>query len=232
MCTPWKLLIKPCLRITNVNLKTFYVFDAESVQPPCNLKIAVLPGGVRQTCLCACPVEKEGGKRRWAQRSCGTWPDVSGVVRGLGSMAAEVSHALGRDRGGPGQLADFSYSQLALHFQSSIAQMAERQANPIVQASRCVCLTCRHAQDCLRGRGVVCCGGVGWLAQHFTGPTEDARVALWSATTPPWVVGRAMSGVLALARLGLIPSMAADELSQAVDFASSQACEGCSSSTS
>ena len=50
---------------------------------------------------------------------------------------------------------------------------------------------------------MVCCGGVGWLAQHFTGATEDARVALWSAKTPPWVMGRAMSGVLVLARLGL-----------------------------
>ena len=65
-------------------------------------------------------------------------------MRGLGSMAAEVSHALGLDKlDGPGQLADFSYSQLALHFQSSIAQMAERQANPIVQVSRCVSLTCQ-----------------------------------------------------------------------------------------
>ena len=30
---------------------------------------------------------------------------------------------------------------------------------------------------------MVCCGGVGVLAQHFTGPTEDARVALRSADT-------------------------------------------------
>lgn len=104
-------------------------------------------------------------------------------------MAAEVSHALGLDKlDGPGKLADFSYSQLALHFQSSIAQMAERQANPIVQASRCARLTCQQAQDCLKGRGVVCCGSVGVLAQHFTGPTEDARVALRSANTRPWVV--------------------------------------------
>lgn len=59
-------------------------------------------------------------------------------------MAAQVSPNLGLDvlQGSGQQLGDFSYSQLAQHFQSSIAQMAERQAHTVVQASRCDGLGC------------------------------------------------------------------------------------------
>ena len=153
---------------------------------------------------------------------------------GLGLMAAEVSHALGLDKlDGPGQLSDFSYSQLALHFQSSIAQMAERQANPIVQASRCTRLTSRQARDGLKCSGVVGCRWIGVLAQQITGHADDARVALGSADTPPWVVLASAVGPACVSETWGAPTAATAPLTSsakclpAVKSVPSQVCESC-----
>ncbi len=59
------------------------------------------------------------------------------LSRSENTMAAQVGHALSLQSLPQPMGGDFNYSQLALHFQSSIANMTERQANPALHASRC-----------------------------------------------------------------------------------------------
>ncbi len=75
------------------------------------------------------------------------------------TMAAQVGHSLGLQSLPQAMGGDFNYSQLAMHFQSSIANMTERQANPALHASRCAGCSLRQLETgCLLPFALLCTG--------------------------------------------------------------------------